>query len=210
MVDLCRSAKHATEHPEKPSFICLNLRGKERIGLMTEWCWSGSWKILLKNQKKLSFWKVIPASEITWVARERVRKGWSLTRMVVNRLMSQAEACKKILVILSPLDCFLKAWIYVVLRGVNMHVCLRTAGLRHPAKTGWRKMLQVKVIWFVCRFALYVFILCRCEYSQFSLGNKSTLQFSHGVTKCIFRLLIYCNTPSSEKSRVSLRSILFS
>lgn len=133
-----------------------------------------------------------------------------VTEMVVNRLMCQLRLVKKILAILSCLDCLLKAWAYMVFREGNMHVCIRTAGLRHPAKTGWGKKC--------CRwksFGLFAdlicaFILCGCEYSQLSLGNKSTLPSSHGATKCIFRLLIYCNTPSSEKPKVSLRSILCS
>lgn len=32
------------------------------------------------------------------------------------------------------------------------------------------------------------------------LAKKSMFQFSHGATDYIFRLLIYCNIPSSEKS----------
>lgn len=44
-----------------------------------------------------------------------------VTGMVVNRLMCQLRLVKKILAILSCLDCLLKAWMYMVFRKGNMH-----------------------------------------------------------------------------------------
>lgn len=56
----------------------------------------------------------------------------------------------------------------------------------------------MEVAWFVCIFALCVFFLCRCEYSQFPPGKNPCLN-SPTVPNCIFRLLIYCNIPILKK-----------
>lgn len=157
MVDLCRRTKHARVHPEKPSFICLKLREKEKTG-----CWTEYFKNPAENQEKPFFWRLIPASASPLPGVPG--KGWGrdgvFDRNGGDQVYVSAETCKEILVILSCLDCFLKTWMYVVFRAGSMHVCMKTAGLRHPAKTGWRKkMPQVEVVWFVCRFALCIYSL---------------------------------------------------
>lgn len=139
MVNVCRSAKHAIVHPEKPSLTAWTKGEGED--------WSDDRIILIRVMKKSS-WKTrnSRASE-SWFQPVKLPgvpgKGWGRDGVCDKNGGEQAyvsaETCKKILLILSCLDCFLKAWMYVVLRAVNMHVCMRTAGLRHPSKTGWRK-----------------------------------------------------------------------
>lgn len=164
MVDLCRRAKHATVHPEKPSFICLKLRGKEKIELMTEWCWAGYLKNPAEKSENAMLWRLIPASASSLPGVPG--KGWGrdgvFDKNGGDQVYVSAETCEGILVILSCLDCFLKAWMYMVFRAGSMHVCMRTAGLRHPAKTGWRKKKAPGGSRMVC--------LQICSVYLFSLG----------------------------------------
>lgn len=62
-----------------------------------------------------------------------------------------------------------------------------------------KKILQVEAVWFVCRFDLCISSLQVWIFTVLS-WKKSMFHFSHGATNYIFRLLIYCNIPSSEKS----------
>lgn len=87
-----------------------------------------------------------------------------------------------------------------------MHRCMKTAGLKQDEE---KKSLCGSCVVCLQICSVYFFSVSVNIHSSRLAKRKLMFQFSHAVTNCIFRLLIYCNIPCSEKS-VLLRNILCS